>query len=115
MLKNCLLRPTAYRSRSTEIFTQDKVNYSYQIYDGEGPPSILVGVIGDIWVHKEDTWLRDKREWVIASKEVDKIGRPIQNHPTLKSKRRLLGVRWLSQSHWNNQNKKRKMDDTEGK
>jgi hypothetical protein len=76
-------------------------------------PSFLVGRVGDIWVHEEKTWLRDTKEWIVASKEVDKIGRPVQVHPTLKSKRRLLGVRWLSQSNWNKK-MKRKLDDAEG-
>ena len=89
----------------------------YRIYDADGPPSILIGTVGDVWVNGEDIWFRDMTQWRVSSKEVDKIGRPVQDHPTFKSKRRLLGVRWLSQSHWNNFNKKKKgeIENGEGK
>jgi len=108
---------TAYRVRQQETYMQDKVQQSYRIYDGDGPPSVLIGAVGDVWVNREDVWFRDTKEWRISSKEVDKIGRPLQDHPIFKSKRRLLGVRWLSQSHWNNfnQKKKRKIENGEGK
>lgn len=87
------------------------MQYFYHVYNGEGPPSVIYGTVGDVWSYESRIWFRDTTQWVLASTDVDALGRPVQDHPIFKSKRRLMGVRWLSQSHWNNL-KKRKIENS---
>lgn len=60
----------------------------------------------------ELVWYRDDDKWKVASKEVDHIGRPLQQHPVFKGKRRLDGLEWKAHTIWNT--KKRKLDELNG-
>ena len=99
--------------KETKRFTQDGRECSYNIYESSGPPSILFGRPGDISVNGEVVWYRGNKEWEVSSQQVDKIGRPLQQHPVFKSKRRLEGLEWKAQSTWNTR-KKRNLDEMNG-
>lgn len=94
-------------------FTQDGVKVNYTIYNVTEYPSSLFGTLGDVATDGDMVWFREKDVWIFSSKQVDDIGRPIQSHPIFKNKRRLDGVEWKSQTTWNNNIKKRKLNENE--
>jgi hypothetical protein len=102
------------RQKERKTFTQDaqKVHYDVYYFYASEPPLIVFGRVGDIAVNGELVWFRSDKKWEVASKEVDSIGRPCQQHPVFKSKRRLDGLEWKAQTIWNS--KKRKHDELNG-
>lgn len=89
------------------MFLQDGKEYKYNIYEGNEPPSILFGTVGDICINPKNIWYHGREKWELASTELDSLDRPRQCHPLFLSKRRLDGAQWRAQTAWSN--KKRKL------